>query len=108
MVLQCTAAAHKEQQKLCLAAEGFGNRLCFLESTSNSKVRQAFEAICTVRFACGVGVIDGHAAVFWGHVTWSGCENYVCCSLGKFLIEPLLFVDNSDVIIHGNGKVLAP
>ncbi|ELK32121.1 Ryanodine receptor 2 [Myotis davidii] len=37
VVLQCTAAAHKEQQKLCLAAEGFGNRLCFLESTSNSK-----------------------------------------------------------------------
>lgn len=38
MVLQCTATVHKEQQKLCLAAEGFGNRLCFLESTSNSKV----------------------------------------------------------------------
>ncbi|XP_062831265.1 ryanodine receptor 2 isoform X6 [Anolis carolinensis] len=37
VVLQCTATAHKEQQKLCLAAEGFGNRLCFLESTSNSK-----------------------------------------------------------------------
>ncbi|MXQ92052.1 hypothetical protein E5288_WYG009894 [Bos mutus] len=39
VVLQCTATIHKEQQKLCLAAEGFGNRLCFLESTSNSKVR---------------------------------------------------------------------
>lgn len=38
VVLQCTATVHKEQQKLCLAAEGFGNRLCFLESTSNSKV----------------------------------------------------------------------
>ncbi|KAM7322604.1 hypothetical protein ACRRTK_018109 [Alexandromys fortis] len=37
VVLQCTATVHKEQQKLCLAAEGFGNRLCFLESTSNSK-----------------------------------------------------------------------
>ncbi|KAG5194593.1 hypothetical protein JEQ12_012869 [Ovis aries] len=37
VVLQCTATIHKEQQKLCLAAEGFGNRLCFLESTSNSK-----------------------------------------------------------------------
>ncbi|PKU48581.1 hypothetical protein llap_1117 [Limosa lapponica baueri] len=41
VVLQCTATVHKEQQKLCLAAEGFGNRLCFLESTSNSKM--AFE-----------------------------------------------------------------
>uniref|UniRef100_A0A8C9QKM2 Inositol 1,4,5-trisphosphate/ryanodine receptor domain-containing protein n=1 Tax=Spermophilus dauricus TaxID=99837 RepID=A0A8C9QKM2_SPEDA len=37
VILQCTATIHKEQQKLCLAAEGFGNRLCFLESTSNSK-----------------------------------------------------------------------
>ncbi|MCI4384536.1 hypothetical protein PGIGA_G00039800 [Pangasianodon gigas] len=37
VVLQCSATLHKEQQKLCLAAEGFGNRLCFLESTSNSK-----------------------------------------------------------------------
>nr|XP_023686624.1 ryanodine receptor 2-like [Paramormyrops kingsleyae] len=39
VVLQCSTTIHKEQQKLCLAAEGFGNRLCFLESTSNSKVR---------------------------------------------------------------------
>ncbi|KAK3528566.1 hypothetical protein QTP70_002801 [Hemibagrus guttatus] len=38
VVLQCSATLHKEQQKLCLAAEGFGNRLCFLESTSNSKL----------------------------------------------------------------------
>lgn len=38
VVLQCSATINKEQQKLCLAAEGFGNRLCFLESTSNSKV----------------------------------------------------------------------
>lgn len=38
VVLQCSATVQKEQQKLCLAAEGFGNRLCFLESTSNSKV----------------------------------------------------------------------
>lgn len=38
VVLQCSATIHKEQQKLCLAAEGFGNRLCFLESISNSKV----------------------------------------------------------------------
>ncbi|KAM5301819.1 ryanodine receptor 2 isoform 4-T4 [Glossophaga mutica] len=47
VVLQCTAAAHKEQQKLCLAAEGFGNRLCFLESTSNSKNVPPDLSICT-------------------------------------------------------------
>lgn len=40
VVLQCSATIHREQQKLCLAAEGFGNRLCFLESISNSKVTE--------------------------------------------------------------------
>ena len=38
MVLQCSATVLKEQLKLCLAAEGFGNRLCFLEPTSNAQV----------------------------------------------------------------------
>nr|XP_038032572.1 ryanodine receptor 2 isoform X3 [Anas platyrhynchos] len=47
VVLQCTATVHKEQQKLCLAAEGFGNRLCFLESTSNSKNVPPDLSICT-------------------------------------------------------------
>lgn len=47
VVLQCTAAAHKEPRKLCLAAEGFGNRLCFLESTSNSKNVPPDLSICT-------------------------------------------------------------
>ncbi|TWW81855.1 Ryanodine receptor 2 [Takifugu flavidus] len=37
VVLQCSATIHNDQQKICLAAEGFGNRLCFLESISNSK-----------------------------------------------------------------------
>uniref|UniRef100_A0A670J4K8 Ryanodine receptor 1 n=1 Tax=Podarcis muralis TaxID=64176 RepID=A0A670J4K8_PODMU len=35
VVLQCSATILKEQLKLCLSAEGFGNRLCFLEPTSN-------------------------------------------------------------------------
>lgn len=40
VVLQCTASVLKEQQiKLCLSCEGFGNRLCFLETTSNAQVR---------------------------------------------------------------------
>ncbi|KAL1264894.1 hypothetical protein QQF64_005249, partial [Cirrhinus molitorella] len=47
VVLQCSAMVHKEQQKLCLAAEGFGNRLCFLESTSNSKNVPPDLSICT-------------------------------------------------------------
>uniref|UniRef100_H2MVY7 Ryanodine receptor 2b (cardiac) n=1 Tax=Oryzias latipes TaxID=8090 RepID=H2MVY7_ORYLA len=47
VVLQCSATVHKEQQKLCLAAEGFGNRLCFLESISNSKNVPPDLSICT-------------------------------------------------------------
>lgn len=39
VVLQCTASILKEQIKLCLSCEGFGNRLCFLETTSNAQVR---------------------------------------------------------------------
>nr|KAF6392521.1 hypothetical protein mPipKuh1_007727 [Pipistrellus kuhlii] len=39
VVLQCIANIHKEQRKFCLAAEGLGNRLCFLEPTSEAKVR---------------------------------------------------------------------
>ena len=38
VVLQCVANVHKEQRKFCLAAEGLGNRLCFLEPTSEAKV----------------------------------------------------------------------
>lgn len=41
VVLQCTTTVLKEQLKLCLAAEGFGNRLCSLEPTSNAQVSLA-------------------------------------------------------------------
>uniref|UniRef100_A0A8C5STR8 Inositol 1,4,5-trisphosphate/ryanodine receptor domain-containing protein n=1 Tax=Laticauda laticaudata TaxID=8630 RepID=A0A8C5STR8_LATLA len=35
-----------EQLKLCLATEGFGNRLCFLEPTSNAQKVPPDLAIC--------------------------------------------------------------
>ncbi|XP_069042527.1 ryanodine receptor 1 isoform X6 [Lepisosteus oculatus] len=47
VVLQCTATILKEQIKLCLACEGFGNRLCFLESTSNAQNVPPDLAICS-------------------------------------------------------------
>ncbi|TFJ99453.1 Ryanodine receptor 1 [Platysternon megacephalum] len=46
VVLQCSATILKEQLKLCLAAEGFGNRLCCLESTSNAQNVPPDLAIC--------------------------------------------------------------
>lgn len=42
VVLQCTASILKEQIKLCLSCEGFGNRLCFLETTSNAQVVKGY------------------------------------------------------------------
>lgn len=39
MVVQCVAVIQKENRKFCLAAEGLGNRLCFLEPTFEAKVR---------------------------------------------------------------------
>lgn len=41
VVLQCVACIQKENRKFCLAAEGLGNRLCYLEPTSEAKVGNA-------------------------------------------------------------------
>ncbi|KPP74149.1 hypothetical protein Z043_106725, partial [Scleropages formosus] len=46
VVLQCTATILKEQIKLCLSCEGFGNRLAFLEATSNAQNVPPDLAIC--------------------------------------------------------------
>ncbi|XP_077095388.1 ryanodine receptor 2 isoform X2 [Siphateles boraxobius] len=45
LVLRCCSSA-PHQKKLCLAAEGFGDRLCYLESTSNSKNVPADLSVC--------------------------------------------------------------
>ncbi|XP_059897680.1 ryanodine receptor 3 isoform X2 [Gadus macrocephalus] len=37
VVLQCVATIQKENRKFCLLAEGLGNRLCYLEPTSEAK-----------------------------------------------------------------------
>lgn len=48
MVLQCVACIQKENRKFCLAAEGLGNRLCYLEPTSEAKVGQTRRLCCTL------------------------------------------------------------
>uniref|UniRef100_G1KC19 Ryanodine receptor 2 n=1 Tax=Anolis carolinensis TaxID=28377 RepID=G1KC19_ANOCA len=114
MVLQCTATAHKEQQKLCLAAEGFGNRLCFLESTSNSKNVPPDLSICnfvleqslsvralqemlanTEEKAEGSAQGGGHRTLLYGHAillrhSYSGM--YLCClSTSRTSMDKLAF-----------------
>ena len=41
VVLQCVATIEKDHRKFCLAVEGLGNRVCYLEPTSEAKVRMA-------------------------------------------------------------------
>ncbi|XP_028294205.1 ryanodine receptor 3 isoform X6 [Gouania willdenowi] len=47
VVLQCVACIQKENRKFCLAAEGLGNRLCYLEPTSEAKYVPPDLVICT-------------------------------------------------------------
>ncbi|XP_037829496.1 ryanodine receptor 2 [Kryptolebias marmoratus] len=101
VVLQCSATIQKEQQKLCLAAEGFGNRLCFLESISNSKNVPPDLSICTFVLEQSLSVRalqemlanteeksegtaqgSGHRTLLYGHAvllrhSYSGM--YLCC-----------------------------
>uniref|UniRef100_A0A3B4AQB1 Inositol 1,4,5-trisphosphate/ryanodine receptor domain-containing protein n=1 Tax=Periophthalmus magnuspinnatus TaxID=409849 RepID=A0A3B4AQB1_9GOBI len=51
VVLQCVACIQKENRKLCLAAEGLGNRLCYLEPTSEAKAAHS----------------GGHKTLLYGH-----------------------------------------
>ncbi|KTF88694.1 hypothetical protein cypCar_00013265 [Cyprinus carpio] len=46
VVLQCVAAIQKENCKFCLSAEGLGNRLCYLEPTSEAKYFPPDLCIC--------------------------------------------------------------
>ncbi|XP_068011248.1 ryanodine receptor 2 isoform X2 [Melanerpes formicivorus] len=114
VVLQCTATLHKEQQKLCLAAEGFGNRLCFLESTSNSKNVPPDLSICTFVLEQSLSVRalqemlanteekaegsaqgGGHRTLLYGHAillrhSYSGM--YLCClSTSRSSMDKLAF-----------------
>ncbi|XP_031437386.1 ryanodine receptor 3 isoform X2 [Clupea harengus] len=47
VVVQCVAAIRKENCKFCLAAEGLGNRLCFLEPTSEAKYVPPDLCVCS-------------------------------------------------------------
>ncbi|MEQ2295171.1 Ryanodine receptor 3, partial [Ameca splendens] len=46
VVLQSVATIQKEHCKFCLAAEGLGNRLCYLEPTSEAKYVPPDMCIC--------------------------------------------------------------
>uniref|UniRef100_A0A8C6SU13 Inositol 1,4,5-trisphosphate/ryanodine receptor domain-containing protein n=1 Tax=Neogobius melanostomus TaxID=47308 RepID=A0A8C6SU13_9GOBI len=74
VVLQCTASILKEQIKLCLSCEGFGNRLCFLETTSNAQVhtQQSLSVRALQEMLSNTSVDEssqggGHRTLLYGH-----------------------------------------
>nr|XP_015196138.1 PREDICTED: ryanodine receptor 1 [Lepisosteus oculatus] len=87
VVLQCTATILKEQIKLCLACEGFGNRLCFLESTSNAQ-----QAVDLDKWSSQGG---GHRTLLYGHailLRHSHSSMYLSClTTSRSLTDKLAF-----------------
>ncbi|KAJ3590256.1 hypothetical protein NHX12_008210, partial [Muraenolepis orangiensis] len=118
VVLQCTATVLKEQIKLCLSCEGFGNRLCFLETTSNAQNVPPDLAICSfileqslsVRalqemLAHRVEMIDssqggGHRTLLYGHAIllrhYHSSMYLSCLTTSRSLTDKLAF----DVGLH--------
>uniref|UniRef100_A0A8C5AW04 Ryanodine receptor 1 n=1 Tax=Gadus morhua TaxID=8049 RepID=A0A8C5AW04_GADMO len=113
VVLQCTATVLKEQIKLCLSCEGFGNRLCFLETTSNAQNVPPDLAICSfileqslsVRalqemLAHRVEMIDssqggGHRTLLYGHAIllrhYHSSMYLSCLTTSRSLTDKLAF-----------------
>uniref|UniRef100_A0A8C0IEE0 Ryanodine receptor 3 n=1 Tax=Bubo bubo TaxID=30461 RepID=A0A8C0IEE0_BUBBB len=98
VVLQCVASIHKEQRKFCLAAEGLGNRLCFLEPTSEAKYVPPDLCICNFVLEQSLSVRalqemlantgdnaaqgGGHRTLLYGHailLRHSFSEMYLTC-----------------------------
>uniref|UniRef100_A0A3B4TQV3 Ryanodine receptor 3 n=1 Tax=Seriola dumerili TaxID=41447 RepID=A0A3B4TQV3_SERDU len=86
VVLQSVATIQKEHRKFCLAAEGLGNRICYLESTSEAKYVPPDLCICnfvleqslsvralqemlanTGQSSEGAGQGGGHRTLLYGH-----------------------------------------
>uniref|UniRef100_A0A8C4H809 Ryanodine receptor 2b (cardiac) n=1 Tax=Dicentrarchus labrax TaxID=13489 RepID=A0A8C4H809_DICLA len=69
VVLQSTFTSREENVKLCLAAEGFGSRLCRLEPTSNCKNVPPDLSVCGFVLAQCLSVRAGgsHRTLLYGH-----------------------------------------
>uniref|UniRef100_A0A3Q2TD46 Ryanodine receptor 3 n=1 Tax=Fundulus heteroclitus TaxID=8078 RepID=A0A3Q2TD46_FUNHE len=93
VVLQCVATIQKEHRKFCLAAEGLGNRLCYLEPTSEAKVRMALMTYMFVSRQAVQG--GGHRTLLYGHAillrhSFSGMY-LTCLKTSRSLTDKLSF-----------------
>ncbi|XP_030074236.1 ryanodine receptor 1 isoform X4 [Microcaecilia unicolor] len=114
VVLQCSATILKEQLKMCMGAEGFGNRLCFLEFTSNAQNVPPDLAICCFSLEQSLSVRalqemlantmemvnessqgGGHRTLLYGHailLRHSHSGMYLCClTSSRSLTDKLAF-----------------
>ncbi|KAI5611303.1 ryanodine receptor 3 isoform X3 [Silurus asotus] len=114
VVLQCVAAIQKENRKFCLSAEGLGNRLCYLEPTSEAKyvppdlcicnfvleqslsVRALQEMLANIgQNGEGAGQGGGHRTLLYGHAillrhSFSGMY-LACLKTSRSLTDKLSF-----------------
>ncbi|XP_074541847.1 ryanodine receptor 3 isoform X13 [Halichoeres trimaculatus] len=114
VVLQCVATIQKEHRKFCLAAEGLGNRLCYLEPTSEAKYVPPDLCICsfvleqslsvralqemlanTGQNSEGAGQGGGHRTLLYGHAillrhSFSGMF-LTCLKTSRSLTDKLSF-----------------
>ncbi|XP_077336635.1 ryanodine receptor 1 isoform X4 [Lithobates pipiens] len=114
VVLQCSATIRKENLKMCMGVEGFGNRLCYLESTSNAQNVPPDLAICcfileqslsvralqemlanTVEMGSESSQGGGHRTLLYGHaILLRHCHSdmYLCClTTSRSLTDKLAF-----------------
>ncbi|XP_029705795.1 ryanodine receptor 3 isoform X12 [Takifugu rubripes] len=114
VVLQCVATIQKEHRKFCLAAEGLGNRLCYLEPTSEAKYVPPDLCICnfvleqslsvralqemlanTGQSSEGAGQGGGHRTLLYGHailLRHSFSDMYLTClKTSRSLTDKLSF-----------------
>ncbi|PWA27791.1 hypothetical protein CCH79_00000539 [Gambusia affinis] len=114
VVLQSVATIQKEHRKFCLAAEGLGNRLCYLEPTSEAKYVPPDMCICnfvleqslsvralqemlanTGASSEGAGQGGGHRTLLYGHailLRHSFSDMYLTClKTSRSLTDKLSF-----------------
>uniref|UniRef100_A0A3B3TWF4 Ryanodine receptor 3 n=1 Tax=Poecilia latipinna TaxID=48699 RepID=A0A3B3TWF4_9TELE len=114
VVLQSVATIQKEHRKFCLAAEGLGNRLCYLEPTSEAKYVPPDMCICnfvleqslsvralqemlanTGTSSEGAGQGGGHRTLLYGHailLRHSFSDMYLTClKTSRSLTDKLSF-----------------
>ncbi|KAG7222685.1 hypothetical protein INR49_026294, partial [Caranx melampygus] len=114
VVLQSVATIQKEHRKFCLAAEGLGNRICYLEPTSEAKYVPPDLCICnfvleqslsvralqemlanTGQNSEGAGQGGGHRTLLYGHAillrhSFSGMY-LTCLKTSRSLTDKLSF-----------------